>query len=205
MNDDHANHIVLRLAKFMCDANAEIMRFTKNRGHIHNTGSEGYVSGYIASRIFSENLLIVNEYVDHVRLEKDVRGLVDEGSGEYRDTGRFDIVCYGEADNEILIVEVKRYFSPSALREDAGRIVAAIRKSRSAGGNIKGGVLLGAKTAWAENARKSSEEVLEDVEASIRDYESDIHTWGGYHEAVVVVDSQKLPQSVTGFAVLIKG
>jgi hypothetical protein len=188
----------------MCDANADLMRFTKNKDNIHSTGAEGYVSGYIANRIFSESLLVDGEYVDYVRLEANVVGHLDLTS-EGRKTGRFDIMCFDEADNAILIVEVKRYFSPSALKEDAARLVSAIVKSRSAERHLRGAVLLGASTDWGGAAKTTAEQQLEQVEASIRNYQTNIHTWGGIHEARLTLEGESALQKVTGFAVLIKG
>ncbi len=204
MDEERAEHIVKRLARFICDANAEIMRFTKNRGHIHDTGSEGYVSGYIANRIYSENLLVDGEYVDHVRLEVSVTDRVDV-STEARKTGRFDIVCFNENGDAILIIEVKRYFSPSALKEDASRLISAIRMSRATERHLKGGVLVGVNTDWGKVSRTTVSEQLEQVESTIRDYENDVHTWGGVHEEPVLIEGENTLKKVIGFAVLIKG
>jgi hypothetical protein len=205
MDEDKAEHIVRRMAQFICDANAEIMRFTKNKGHIHDTGSEGYVSGYIASRIFSERLLVDDEYVDHVRLEVNVAGRVAETSENSRTTGRFDVVCFDDNGQPLLIVEVKRFFSASALKQDSTRLRSAIEMSRENKGKLKGAVLVGASTDWGKVSRVTAEQQLEKVEETIRDYESNVHTWGGIHQAPIVADNDLGLRSVTGFAVLIKG
>ena len=206
MKDRASDHIVKRLAHYICDANAEIMRFTKNRGHVHDTGSEGYISGYIANRIFSENLLIDGDYCDYVRLEVGVGDHLGAAVADERTSGRFDIVCYGENDMPLLIVEVKRHFSPSGLRADAARLVNAVRNiGVSSGGTLKGAAMVAITSGWGAVERTTPDEQLEQVEATIRDYEKGIHTWGGVCEMPILIEGDTLPKKVTGFAVLIKG
>lgn len=198
MKNSSAQHIVSRLSKYICDENAEIIRFTKNRSHIHNTGAEVYVSGYVANRIFSENLLIDGEYCDYVRLEVDA----SEHLGTH---GRFDIVCYDKNDVPLLLIEVKRYFNPSVLRNDASRLITAVKaKGVSFGGTLKGAALLGITSNWGKS-KVSAEDQLEQVESKIRNYEENIQTWGGIWEEPVLISDDNLPKKVTGFAVLIKG
>lgn len=198
MKDKDADHIVQRLAKYICDANAEIMRFTKSRSHIHHTGAEVYVNGYIANRIFSENLLIGGEYCDYVRLEVGVADYLDA-------KGRFDIVCYNSDDVPLLVIEVKRYFSTSDLKNDAARLISVVKaRGVSFGGSLKGAALIGITSDWG-NSRAAADEQLERVEASIRNYEDGIHTWGGICEEPVLIEGDGIPKKVTGFAIVIKG
>jgi len=205
MRDRASDHIVKRLSQYICDANADIMRFTKNRSYVHDTGSEGYISGYIANRIFSENLLIDDEYCDYVRLEVGVSGHLGEALADERTSGRFDIVCFNEGDDPLLIVEVKRHFSPSGLKADASRLVNAIKSNGvSVGGTLKGAAMVAITSGWGIQ-RTTADVQLEQVEATIRDYENGIHTWGGVCEMPILIEGDQVPKRVTGFAVLIKG
>ena len=213
MKDIHCAHIAKRLSKFICDANAEVMRFTRI-GDIQRTGCEGFVSGYIASRMVSENLLIGDVYCEYAALESRVKDLVSEElEGESsREKGRFDVVAFDDKDKPLMIVEVKRHFGWSTMSKDVRRLKRALdEQGASRGGTLRAGAVVGVQTHWELGTRKASaSELVEAFEQHIwEDY--DVGTWGEFYEEEIALskargsETRSHPKSITGFAVVIKG
>jgi hypothetical protein len=135
---------------------------------LHDSGVEAYVSGRIACELCEAGRARGGKV--YASLETSFEAIA-EWSGatgsigakpvSLRKKGRVDVVYYDGDGDPAGIVEVKRHFSWSALRDDVDRITAILRRcGRKRSGSLRWGCVVGFHSDY-EGSRKLIESRME--------------------------------------------